>query len=166
MIFLFSRTLWFREKNPTLKNNRFTYTGSCIFFWLLFFALKHSNSYSHNIWWNISVGLWLLRSFQIVSSWRGRMVASPSSKVAKSAFRNAREASLGVMFNLFPAWIWTLNDIFKFVLFIWPAHLPRKVDGNLYIFLCVFWKSYICNTWIYNAFQLRFCCIFIICNIL
>ena len=74
MIFLFSRTLWFREKNPTLKNNRFTYTGSCIFFWLLFFALKHSNSYSHNIWWNISMGLWLLRSFQIVSSWRGRMV--------------------------------------------------------------------------------------------
>jgi hypothetical protein len=65
------------------------------------------------------------------------MVVSPSSKVDNSALRNAREATLGVMFNLFPAWIWTLNDRFKFLLFIWPAHLPRKVDGNLYILLCV-----------------------------
>jgi hypothetical protein len=33
------------------------------------------------------------------------MVVSPSSKVDKYAFRNAREARLGVIFNLFPAWI-------------------------------------------------------------
>ena len=52
------------------------------------------------------MGLWLLRgysrdipwTFQIVSTRRGRMVTSPNSEVAKSALRNSREASLGVMF--------------------------------------------------------------------
>jgi hypothetical protein len=66
------------------------------------------------------------------------MVTYPSSEVGKSAFRNERDASLGVMFNLFPVWIWALNDRFKSVRFTWPAHLPREVEGNMYIFfLCV-----------------------------